>query len=251
MRTYGLVGFPLEHSFSPDYFQQKFEKEGIADCRYRLFPLKNIDALAQFFGRNPDVAGLNVTSPYKMSVIPFLDSLTAVAEAVGAVNTIAVRSVGGKRHLVGHNTDVAGFSELLSSACPQLPESALVLGSGGASRAVRYALEKNGVRVQSVSRFFADNVLTYNDLSFDVIQKNRLIINATPLGMVPYLGAKPELPYEALSSQHTLIDLIYNPEKTPFLKAGEERGASICNGLTMLHAQAEASWRFWLSEPSA
>lgn len=248
MQRYGLIGRALSHSFSKEHFTEKFRREGLADCRYDLFELPVIGDLSGLLADTPDLRGFNVTIPYKESVIPYLSGLDPLAAAVGAVNTVAIRD--GK--LTGHNTDVHGFRSLVAPALAGLQEPgsdirprALVLGSGGASRAVAYVLREAGIRFRVVSRDRARGELTWDMVDRTVISVCRLIINTTPLGMFPDVESAPSLPYEALTPKHVLIDLVYNPERTRFLKHGEEMGARTIGGLGMLREQAEAAWGIW------
>lgn len=250
MQRFGLIGHPLGHSFSKDYFTEKFRREGLADHRYDLFDLEDIHQLPGLLQETKDLRGLNVTLPYKRSIVPFLTRVDALAAAVGAVNTISVSEEG----LVGHNTDVFGFWQLVEPVVTLLRDPgsnirprALVLGSGGASRAVAYVLRDLGIRFRVVSRDREHGDLTWSMIDPTVIGVCRLIINTTPLGMHPLVDGAPELPYEALTSRHVLIDLVYNPARTRFLQLGEEQGARAIGGLGMLHAQAEESWRIWHS----
>ncbi|RMG78305.1 MAG: shikimate dehydrogenase [Bacteroidetes bacterium] len=241
-RLFGLIGYPLSHSFSKKYFTQKFESEGISGCRYELFPLENLDDLPDLWRRFPGWAGMNVTIPYKEKVMAFLDELDPEAEAVGAVNTI--RFLDGKKR--GFNTDIFGFEHTLKAFLgDSLPEHALVLGTGGASKAVAFVLKKLGISFQKVSRRPAPDRLTYADLTPECIEKHHLIINTTPLGTAPRTENAPPIPYEALTNAHFLYDLVYNPEKTLFLARGESRRAKTCNGLKMLYLQAERAWEIW------
>lgn len=248
MRTFGLIGFPLGHSLSPAYFQQKFAEASIVDAEYRLFPLERITDFPRLILSQNNWAGFNVTVPFKKAILPYLDELDESAARIGAANVIKiVRNSQGIR-LIGYNSDAMGFERSLKEFLPELPERALILGTGGAARAVKFVLEKNNVKAQFVSRERKDNFLNYNDLSKDIINSNPLIINATPLGMFPKINEAPDIPYEYLTIENALFDLIYNPEKTLFLQKGETKDAKICNGLQMLHYQAEASWRIWTSE---
>ncbi len=249
MARYGLIGRSLGHSFSQRYFTEKFQREGRTTDRYDLFELAAISELPALIGGTPGLAGLNVTIPYKQAVIPYLSAMDPVAAAVGAVNTIAIHPDG---HTTGHNTDVEGFRATLSPLLERIAKRdtdirprALVLGSGGASRAVAYVLREAGVRFRIVSRDRALGDLTWEQLDRTVVGVCPLIINATPLGTFPEVDEAPPLPYSALGPDHVLIDLVYNPAETRFLKQGREQGATTANGLTMLHAQAEAAWRIW------
>lgn len=242
MRIYGLVGFPLEHSFSPRYFAEKFYREGIHDAAYRLFPLEDIAELPALLEREPGLLGLHVTIPHKRTVIPLLDGVDGHARAIGAVNTIVF--AGGRRR--GSNTDWTGFVESLRPLIdPKRHARALVLGSGGSSRAVRYGLERLGIGVSVVSRRRGAADLVYEDLDAGVMAGHGVVVNTTPLGMHPDVLSRPDIPYEALGPGHLCYDLVYNPEKTVFLIKAEQRGAAIINGLEMLERQAEASWAMW------
>lgn len=251
MHRYGLIGSALSHSFSAHHFTEKFAREGITDHRYDLFELPGIDALPGLIAGTPGLCGLNVTIPFKQAVIPYLQALDPLAAAVGAVNTISFTEQG----LVGHNTDVEGFRALLRPIISSLRDEgsdirprALVLGSGGASRAVAYALREAGIRFRVVSRDRSRGELTWEMVDRTVLGVCRLIINTTPLGMHPDVHSAPPLPYEALTSKHVLIDLVYNPERTRFLKYAEEAGACTVGGLGMLRAQAEEAWRIWKAQ---
>lgn len=245
MRKFGLIGFPLSHSFSKKYFTNKFEKEGIADAEYELFPIKTIEELPKLIAENPDLVGLNVTIPYKEQVIPLLDALDPKAEAIGAVNTIKIEN--GK--LIGYNTDYNGFKDSLIKFIGQnqLPSKALILGTGGASKAVKATLEDLSIQYQFVSRKPEDGQLSYEEVnsSLDHFITSSLIINTTPLGMSPNEANLPELPYDQLSQNHFLYDLVYNPMKTAFMQKGIDAKCWVKNGLEMLHGQAEAAWAIW------
>ncbi len=239
---YGLIGFPLTHSFSPAFFEEKFTREGI-DATYTAFPLPGIQALPQLLQEHPALRGLNVTTPYKQRVQSFLHEVSDDAQAIGAVNCIAIKD----GRLSGYNTDWMAFRDSLLPLLRPQHSRALVLGSGGASQAVRYALEQMGIEYKSVSRRPGDGALSYEMLSPEALKAYPLIINTTTLGT---LGeGLPALPYEALSGQHLLYDLVYNPPLTPFLQKGNTAGAIIKNGLEMLRLQAEASWRIWQQMP--
>ncbi len=239
MRQFGLIGFPLTHSFSPKYFKAKFEAENIQQVSYKLFELASIEEVKAL--KEIGVDGFNVTIPYKEQILPYLDGLSDEAQSIGAVNT--VKRIGYKWY--GHNTDVYGFEE---SILPHLAlnsnnKGALVLGTGGASKAVSYVLDKLGFNVSFVSRTAGD--FNYEDLNKEIIENQYVIVNTTPLGMSPNIEKAPFIPYEYLSSKHLVFDLIYNPEKTLFLKKAEDQGALIKNGLEMLELQAEKSWMIW------
>lgn len=240
MRTFGLIGFPLTHSFSVKYFAEKFSREGITDCVYENFPIESIEELSLLL-KQKELAGLNVTIPYKESVIEYLDELDPAADAIGAVNCI--KFVNGKH--IGYNTDVFGFQESLKKFLGEAKVTALILGTGGSSKAVSHALDDLGIPYHFVSRRKKAEWLTYHDLTADIIHEHQLIINTTPIGMFPLAEAKPELPYEFLTSSHYLYDLIYNPEETAFLHEGALLGSHTKNGLEMLYIQAEKNWEIW------
>ncbi|TAK41829.1 MAG: shikimate dehydrogenase [Saprospiraceae bacterium] len=241
-RLFGLIGYPLYHSFSKKYFSEKFRNEGLLNCRFELFPLPDIAALPQLLAEHPDLCGLNVTIPHKQNVIPFLQELEPEASTVGAINCI--RIYGGK--LTGYNTDIFGFElSLLHFLKGVRPAQSLILGTGGAARAVAYVLKKLNLPYRLVSRRPAPGVLTYEDLTPACIAKSRLIINTTPIGTFPKTEECPPLPYDQLGENHLLFDLVYNPQKTLFLARGETQGARIRNGLEMFSLQAEKAWEIW------
>lgn len=241
---YGLIGKSLQHSFSPRYFREKFEREGIAHADYQLFPMEDLSGLEALLDRS-DIGGLNVTIPYKQAIIPHLHALSPEAEAVGAVNCL-VRRAG---QWWGYNTDVIGFEDSLRVAIERHGQwrtaSALILGTGGASKAVVFVLKKWGWHYQLVSREAKGDSWNYNQIQPDTIADFQLIINTTPLGMYPNIDSCPDLPYTALNHRHLLYDLVYNPIETLFLQRGKAQGAGIENGLAMLYGQAEAAWRLW------
>jgi shikimate dehydrogenase len=243
MRLYGLIGFPLSHSFSKKYFTEKFEKEGLKDCSYENFPLADINDLKKVL-ENPELQGFNVTIPYKEKVISFLNHSSIDVKKIKACNCIKI--IEGK--LYGYNTDITGFEKsLVKKWNPFIHTHALILGTGGSAKAVKFVLEKKGISYQVVSRKQAAGNLSYDQLTPEIIAKHKLIINTTPLGMFPNIVEAPPVPYHLLSSEHFLFDLIYNPEKTLFLKKGEQQGAIIQNGYEMLVLQAEENWKIWNS----
>ncbi|MGM0667264.1 MAG: shikimate dehydrogenase family protein [Bacteroidota bacterium] len=244
MRRYGLIGYPLQHSFSEGYFMNKFRKEK-TDAVYNTFPLEKINELPGLLSRYPDIKGLNVTHPYKTSVIDYLDDLDEQAEDVGAVNVIRISREGNSGILKGFNTDVDGFVLSLKPLLDARINNALVLGTGGASRAVQKGLDMLAIEYEVVSRQKGKADLSYGDLTTDLIRNCRLIINATPLGMFPETESTPDIPYEALEPGCILFDLVYNPEKSLFLRKGQERGCLVKNGMEMLHIQAEKAWEIW------
>jgi len=248
MTQYGLIGYPLTHSFSKKYFTEKFGREGIADCRYDLFELPDIAAFPELLARTPGLRGLNVTIPHKQAVIPFLDALDpASAGRIGAVNTICIGPDG---KTTGYNTDYYGFRQSLEDWLRTLGVapatlSALVLGNGGAARAVNAALGDLGIGYRLVSRTPSDEALAYTDLTPALLENYRLIINTSPVGTYPNVDTCPNLPYGLLGPRHLLYDLVYNPAETLFLQRGRQQGAATHNGLPMLHLQAEKAWAIW------
>ena len=246
MKRFGLIGYPLGHSFSKKYFTEKFEKEGIEDCEYELYPLEAIDELPDLIKSEKGLVGLNVTIPYKEQVIKFLDKVDPKAESIGAVNTIKVQ---GKK-LKGYNTDYLGFKESLVKfvGANPMPEKALILGTGGASKAVKAALEDLDIDYQFVSRNPSEGELSYevlNSSKLHNLSTYKLVVNTTPLGTAPNTEALPNLPYHQLTEQHYLYDLVYNPLTTAFMQKGIEARCWVKNGLEMLYGQAEAAWEIW------
>lgn len=243
MRRFGLIGKNISYSFSPGYFRQKFDKLGLEDCQYEIFDLPGISTFQGLLERFTDLEGLNVTIPYKEAVIPYLNQLDTQALEIGAVNTIRIREGRTK----GYNTDVIGFRESLRPLLIPTDRAALILGTGGASKAVAYGLRQLQIPFRLVSRKPENGHLAYSDLSAEVLREYQILINCTPLGTHPEVEKAPPLSYEALGSDHLLYDLIYNPSQTAFLKRGLQQGARTKNGLEMLHLQAEASWNIWNS----
>jgi shikimate dehydrogenase len=242
MKLYGLIGYPLGHSFSKKYFTEKFAGDGITDCRYENFPLKTIDELKNLLEQNPELCGFNITIPYKRAVLSYLDDNTRLPTGLNACNCIKI--IEGK--LVGYNTDVIGFEKSLQQKLKAHHKIALVLGNGGAAEAVKFVLQKLQINYKIVSRKLHDGShLTYSDLNETIITESQLIINTTPLGTFPDIDECAEIPYQYLTTQHLLYDLVYNPAKTLFLQKGESQGATIKNGSDMLVIQAEESWRIW------
>ncbi len=243
LRLFGLTGYPLSHSFSKKYFTAKFEREGLEHCRYELFPIENIRQLPDLLAEHPGLEGLNVTIPHKQTVIQYLDETDAGAAEAGAVNTIKISN--GK--LKGFNTDVYGFEQSLRSFIGTKRPAALVLGTGGAAKAVIFVLKKLNISWQLVSRSKQKETLTYAEVTSEILQAHPLIINTTPLGMYPDIESCPPLPFEGCSAAHFAFDLVYNPEQTLFLKKAAANGAKTQNGLPMLHLQAERAWEIWNS----
>lgn len=244
MRRYGLIGYPLSHSFSQKYFTEKFAREGITGCSYSNFPLASIDELPAVL-TDAELCGLNVTIPYKEQVLAYLDELSPVVEAVGACNCIRID--GGR--CVGHNTDVVGFEASLLPKLGSHHRQALVLGTGGAAKAVEYVLGKLGISYRLVTRRPQDgsNDLGYNEVDAALMKAYTLVVNTTPLGMYPKVEEYPPLPYSAVGERHYFFDLVYNPARTLFLQKAADRGAVVENGHEMLLLQAEESWRIWNS----
>ena len=242
MRRFGLIGFPLTHSFSKKYFTQKFTEKGI-DAIYETYPIKDIAELGMLIKNNSELEGINVTIPHKQSVIPFLHSMSDVVNEIRACNCIRIRN----NKLEGFNTDVTGFDISLTTHLKPSHNKALVLGTGGAAKAVCFVLSQKGIPWLQVSRNPTGNMVGYSDITATVISETRLIINTTPLGMFPDTDHCPELPYDAITDQHYLFDLVYNPSLTLFLQKGQQQGAIIENGYKMLVIQAEESWKIWNS----
>ena len=249
METYGLIGFPLKHSFSSKFFNEKFKEESI-DAEYLNFEIEHIFDLRKILVFNPHLKGLNVTIPYKEAVITFLDDISPVAKEIGAVNVIKIERGFGDTYgykLIGYNTDYIGFKESISPLInPKYHQSALVLGTGGASKAICKALDALAIGWTYVSRQAKENSYTYEMLTPEVITENNIIINTTPLGTFPSVENYPQLPYSSLTPHHLLYDLVYNPSETVFLKKGKEMGATVKNGAEMLRLQALAAWEIWL-----
>ena len=245
MEKYGLIGYPLGHSFSISYFNQMFQDEGI-DAVYENFEIPTIDALPEVLDSNPNLRGLNVTIPYKEKVLPFLDSVSPEARAIGAVNVIRVTHEGNNVKLKGYNSDVIGFTKSIESMLDKKRhKKALILGTGGASKAIDYGLRNLGLETVFVSRYERPGTIQYSTITPEVIQEYNVVVNCTPMGMYPKTEVCPLLPYEAMDQHTILYDLIYNPDETKFMKLGMKYGAQTKNGLEMLLLQAFASWEFW------
>ena len=258
MKVFGLIGHPLGHSFSKAWFTEEFQREGL-DCRYENFDLETIGQVTELLKHHPEIMGCNVTSPYKEKILDYIDYYDAIVAETRSVNTLKRQANG---RFAGFNTDVVGFSTLLQAALDASNPNgdlgtearALILGTGGASKAVQYVMQKKGIPFALVSRDPRRGDFTYGTLgredgkpvlSPEVIRRHRILVNATPLGTHPDIESAPDLPYDALSIEHLLIDLVYNPEETLFLRRGRERGAATFNGRIMLYAQAAASWEIW------
>jgi shikimate dehydrogenase len=247
MRKFGLIGYPLGHSFSKRYFTGKFAKENIRDCSYENYPLEKIELLGRLIAGEKELCGLNVTIPHKQQVFPWLDELDEEAGQVGAVNCIRItRGPGNTVHLKGFNTDTYGFEVPLLEVLQSWHTKALILGTGGASKAVAHVLGKHGIGFRYVSRKpLHKGIYAYSDLTDDIIAQHTIIVNTSPKGMHPDTAGCPDIPYRAITGRHILYDLVYNPEKTVFLQKGKEKNAILINGLPMLHLQAEKSWEIW------
>lgn len=246
MKQFGLIGFPLTHSFSKKYFSEKFEKEQI-DAIYELYELTQIEEFTALINR-VELSGLNVTIPYKEQIIPFLDTLDETAEKIGAVNVIKFIRTNNQLKLKGYNSDASGFEESLKPYLKPHHQKALILGTGGASKAIHYVLQKLGIAVTFVSRSPQSEQLTYTELNQVIMQDNLIIINASPVGTFPHANECPAIPYEFIGEKHLLFDVVYNPAETLFLKKGKERGAETLNGEEMLQGQARAAWEIWDEE---
>ena len=247
MRKFGLIGFPLGHSFSRKYFTEKFAREGISDCIYENYPLTDISQL-QELSTDPELAGLNVTIPYKTAVLPYLGRIDPEASAVGAVNVIKIKRHPDSIELRGYNSDIFGIADTLGPVMNRGIGKALVLGTGGSSKAVCHVLSSMLIDFRLVSRQKKAGCLTYRDLDKHVLESVGMIVNTTPLGMYPLTEGSPDINYDLLGPDHILFDLVYNPEITTFLRRGQERGCTVLSGLKMLHSQAEKSWEIWNSD---
>lgn len=244
MDKYGLIGFPLGHSFSKNYFNEKFANEHI-DAEYVNYEIPDIRILKEILASTPDLKGLNVTIPYKEKVIKYLDAISPEAKTIGAVNVIRVRHNGKKTLLKGFNSDVIGFTRSIAPLIESFHKKALILGTGGASKAINYGLKSLGLETLFVSRNKRKGLITYDEITADTVHEYNVIVNCTPVGMYPHADECPRLPYEAMDNHNLLYDLLYNPDETLFMKKGAAAGAVTKNGLEMLLLQAFASWEFW------
>ncbi|MCR5044542.1 MAG: shikimate dehydrogenase [Bacteroidaceae bacterium] len=247
MNTYGLIGYPLGHSFSRKFFTEKFATEGI-DAQYLNFEIPSIEEFPNIIKNNPTLKGLNVTIPYKQQVMQYLDDISEEAKAIGAVNVVKCQlsTVNCQLHLTGYNSDVIGFVNSIKPLLKPHHKKALILGTGGASKAIRYGLEKKlGMKTLFVSRSARKGMITYEEVTAEVLREYEVIVNCSPVGMYPHVDECPALPYEAMNENNLLYDLVYNPLETLFMKKGAAQGATVKNGLDMLHLQAIASWEFW------
>jgi len=250
LRKFGLIGYPLSHSFSQGFFSKKFLQENIQNVQYENFPIASINELNPLWQKHPTLEGINVTIPYKKEIIPFIQYPSSVVEKIKACNCIRKFN----NELYGYNTDVIGFEKSLILLLKPHHSTALILGTGGAAAAVEYVLQKLAISYQLVSRsnqeatsIFNAPIINYTALNEEMIQQHTLIINTSPIGMYPNVKDAPAIPYESIGTNHYLYDLVYNPEITLFLEKGKQKGAAIKNGLDMLHIQAEESWAIWNS----
>lgn len=248
MRKYGLIGFPLGHSFSQKYFTEKFAREQIPGCSYENFPIDSLDRFPELIRENPDLCGVNVTIPHKTNILKYVNVMDPAVIEIGAANVLKFKRIEGKLQIYGYNSDVTGICDSVMPFISGKCKNALILGTGGSSRAVAYTMKKLGLRISFVSRKRNPGLFTYSDITSSLLEKTDIIINTTPLGMFPDITSYPEIKYDLLNENHILFDLVYNPEITTFLKKGKERGCKIITGLKMLYSQAERSWEIWNNE---
>lgn len=249
MKTFGLIGHRLGYSFSRKFFTDKFTQENLENYEYVNFELDSIDEFPGIFDQDKNICGLNCTIPYKQQIMPFLDEIDAEAAQIGAVNTVKITFKDGKRFLKGFNTDIYGFENSLRPMLEEKHKKALILGTGGASKAIKYILDKLNIEYLSASiedQLFA-NEIRYSQITNELLKEYLIIIHATPIGTFPNVDNCPEIPYQSITSDHVLFDLVYNPEETLFLKKGKAQGAKTKNGLEMLHLQAIRAWEIWNS----
>ncbi|HOF16621.1 MAG TPA: shikimate dehydrogenase [Bacteroidales bacterium] len=244
-RTFGIIGKSLSHSFSPRYFKEKFIKEAITDVSYRTFPLNDLNELLPLLDKDNSIKGLNVTIPYKEKIIDYVDSVELIVKEVGAANVLKIDYIEGKRTISAYNTDVIGFEKMLLQYQCAKHSSALILGTGGAAKAVAYVLKRQSLPFRLVSRSEKENAISYQQITKELIRENTLIINCTPLGMYPDTATFPLIPYHYLNENHLLIDLVYNPAETVFMKKAKKQNATVENAYAMLCYQAEAAWDIW------
>lgn len=245
MKKLGLIGYPVGHSYSKKFFGEKFDKEHITDWDYELYPIEKIERLKSFLKEHPELVGFNVTVPYKVAVMNYLDEIDPEALIIGSVNTVKMIEEGHHKKLKGYNTDVYGFEKSIKPLLPPGPCRALILGTGGSARAVKFVLRNLNIPYTSVSRHRHDTRIQYEDINESTIREHNIIINTTPVGMFPDVEAYPNIPYQYIGPNHLLFDLIYNPEETVFLKKGREQGAKTKNGLEMLLLQSDKCWEIW------
>jgi shikimate dehydrogenase len=243
-KLYGLIGYPLGHSFSKKFFTEKFEREGLDDCSFELFPIPSIDEFPALLAAHPNVKGIAVTIPYKEKVLPFVQVLNDEVQQIGAANCISIKD----GLLTAYNTDIIGFEKSFAPLLQSHHRQALVLGTGGAAKAVQYVLKQLAIPFTTVSRTAGEEVITYGNINKQLMQDNTVIINCTPAGMYPDEAGFPQIPYECITAQHYLFDMVYRPAETVFLQKGKERGATVKNGMEMLELQAIANWQLWNSD---
>lgn len=248
MRIFGLIGFPLGHSFSKNYFAEKFARENIYDCRYENYPVRSIEELPGIIRSNSDINGLNVTVPHKTTVLRYVDFIDPAVSEIGAANVLKIKRNKNKTSISAFNSDITGISDTLLPYITGNIRKALILGTGGSSKAVEFTLQNFGIEIQKISRSKHADTLTYDEIDSVIMEDADLIINTTPLGMYPDISTKPAINYDLLNEKHILFDLVYNPEMTSFLKMGKEKGCRIISGLKMLYSQAERSWEIWNDE---
>lgn len=246
MTTYGLIGYPLGHSFSRDFFTQKFTHENIKAC-YLNFAAPSIEEAIATLKQQTQLKGFNVTIPYKQAILPFLAEMDATAKAIQAVNVVKIVEEKGEQKWIGYNSDCIGFTNAITPLLKTHHQKALILGTGGASKAIIYALEQLGIHCQQVSRRASEGILSYEQLSSAIINEHTVVVNCTPLGTHPNITTCPDLPYQHLTDKHLLFDLVYNPATTLFMQKGLAQGATVKNGLEMLEGQAIAAWEIWNS----
>ncbi|HKM94996.1 MAG TPA: shikimate dehydrogenase [Prolixibacteraceae bacterium] len=247
MKTFGLVGYPLGHSFSKKFFTEKFKNDSLNDHQYLNFEIDSIELFPAIFDQYDNIGGLNCTIPYKQQIMTFLNEIDDEARAVGAVNTVKILQTPQGMRLKGFNTDVIGFERSIKPMLGSIHQKAIILGTGGASKAIKYVMKKLGIEYVSASieNELFENEIRYSDITTQIIADRKIIINATPLGTFPNINTCPQIPYEAITAQHVMFDLVYNPDITLFLQKGIEHGAKVKNGLEMLHGQAIAAWEIW------
>ncbi len=247
MRKFGLIGYPLSHSFSKKFFTEKFRDEQIGGCEYELYPIANIEDFSNLIIDEPALDGVNVTIPYKVQVLPFLNEMDEAAIEIGAVNCISIKMRRGERWLKGYNTDAYGFEASLKPLLSSAHTKALVFGDGGAAKAIKYVLNKLNIAFLVVTRKPSETSIVYEAVDQSILQEYKILINTTPLGMSPDLDTFPDIPYDTITPDHIAYDLVYNPEETLFLKQVKSKGGKTKNGLEMLHLQALRSWEIWNS----
>lgn len=247
MKKFGLIGFPLSHSFSKKYFNDKFSKENLSGFSYENYPISSPEQINTLIASESDLYGLNVTIPYKVPILGFVDELSEEVKEIGAANVLKISRFNNTIHIKAFNSDVSGFIDSIKPLIRNWNKPAIILGSGGASKAVNYGLKKMAIETITVSRSKTPDTITYSELTDEILNQSEIIVNTTSLGMYPDVMSSPDINYSVLNKSHLLYDLVYNPELTRFLEKGKEQGCTIINGLKMLHLQAEKSWEIWNS----